>query len=55
MPLLERWHVAKSLQDESDRGIINCIEKFFKPLDNIQRVASFGKKQLYNFYMMDFL
>ena len=26
---------CKTLQDESDRGLISCIRKFFKPLDNI--------------------
>ena len=25
---------------ESDRGLISCIGKFFKPLDNIQGVGS---------------
>ena len=31
MPLPECWHNAKSLQDESDRELISCIGKFFKP------------------------
>ena len=39
MPLPECLHIAKSLQDESDRGLILCIGKFFKPLDNIRRFA----------------
>ena len=39
MPLPECWHVAKSLQDEPDRGLISCIGESFKPLDNIQRFA----------------
>ena len=30
---------CKSLQDESDRGLILCIRKSLKPLDNIQRFA----------------
>ena len=30
---------AKSLQDEYDRGLISCLRKFFKPLDNIRRFA----------------
>ena len=32
--------MQKSLRDESDRGLISCIGKIFKPLDNIRRVAS---------------
>ena len=36
---ITRMHIAKSLQDESDRGLICCLEKFFKHLDNIQRFA----------------
>ena len=36
-------HIAKFLQDESDRGLISCIGKFFKPLDNIRRVASLAR------------
>ena len=43
MPLPECQHNAKSLQDESDRGLIGCIGKFFKSLDNIQRVASLAR------------
>ena len=39
MALQECKHNAKSLQDESNRGLISCIGKFFKPLDNIRRVA----------------
>ena len=38
-PLQECLHIAKSLQDESDRGLISCIGNFFKPLDNIQRFS----------------
>ena len=30
---------CKTLQDESDRGLICCLGKFFKPLDNIRRFA----------------
>ena len=30
---------CKALQDESDRGLICCLEKFFKNLDNIKRFA----------------
>ena len=36
-------YIAKFLQDESDRGLISCIGKFFKPLDNIRRVASLAR------------
>ena len=35
VPLPECEHIAKSLQDESDRGLINYIVKVFKLLDNI--------------------
>ena len=34
---------SKSLQDESDRRLISCIGKFFKPLHNIQRLASLAR------------
>ena len=34
---------CKFLQDESVRGLISCIGKFFKPLDNIGRVASLAR------------
>ena len=34
---------CNSLKDESDRGLISCIGKFFKPLDNILRVASLAR------------
>ena len=34
---------CKTLQDESDRGLISCIGKFFNPLDNIRRVASLAR------------
>ena len=40
MPLPECKHIAKSLQDESDRGLISCIGKLFEPLHNIRNVAS---------------
>ena len=43
MPLLECKHIVKSLQDESKSGLISCIGKFFKPLDNIRRVASLSR------------
>ena len=43
MLLPEYQHNAKSLQDESDRGLISCIGKFLKPLDNIQKVASLAR------------
>ena len=36
VPLPECVHIAKSLQDKSDRGVISCIGKFFKKLlDNV--------------------
>ena len=35
--------LAYSLQDVSDRGLMSCIKKFFKPLDNIRRVASLAR------------
>ena len=35
VPLPECEHIAKSLQDETDRGLINYFVKVFKPLDNI--------------------
>ena len=47
MPLPESKHIAKSLQDESGRGLISCTGKFFKPLDNIRKVASLAKTALY--------
>ena len=31
---------------ESDRGLISCIGKFFKPLDNIRRVASLARNSI---------
>ena len=34
---------SKSLQDESDRGLMSCMGKFFKPLDNIRSVASLAR------------
>ena len=34
---------CKSLQDESDRGLISCIGNCFKPLDNIRRIASLAR------------
>ena len=43
MPLTECKHIAKFLHDESDRGLISCIGKLFKPLDNIRRVASLAR------------
>ena len=43
MPLPECSHNAKSLQDGSDRGLLSCIGKFFKPLDNILRAASLAR------------
>ena len=39
VPLPECLYIAESLQDESDRGLICCLGKFFKPLDNIRRFA----------------
>ena len=43
VPIPECKHIAKPLQDESDRGLISCIGKIFKPLDDIQRVASLAR------------
>ena len=43
VPLPECLHIAKSLQDESDRRLISCIVKLFKPLDNIRRVTSLAR------------
>ena len=44
------------MQDKSDRGLISCVGKFFKPLDNVRKVASLEINiQLYNFYLIDFL
>ena len=48
VPLPARKHIAKSLQDESDRGLISCIGKFFKPLDNILRVANLARNSSIN-------
>ena len=31
VPLPECKHIAQSFQAESDRGLISCIVKFFKP------------------------
>ena len=36
--------MQKSLQDESGRGLISCMKKFFKPLDNIRRVSSLARE-----------
>ena len=44
MSLPECKHIAKSLQDESDRLLISCIGKFFQPFGNIRRVASLASK-----------
>ena len=52
MPLPECQHIAKFLLGESDRGLISCNGKFFKPLD---KSCQLGKKQLYNFYQMTFI
>ena len=41
--------------DESDRGLINCIGKFFYSLDSIQKAATLAKKLFYTFYLMGFL
>ena len=32
--------LLNALQDESDRGLICCIGKFFKPLDNIKELLA---------------
>ena len=34
---------GKPLQDESDRGLVSCIRKFFISFDNIRRVASLAR------------
>ena len=36
-------YCQKTLQDESDRGLIRCFVKFYKPLNNIRKVASLAR------------
>ena len=48
MPLPECERIAKSFQDESVRGLISCIGKLFKTLDNIRRVASLSRNSFIN-------
>ena len=36
-----------SLQDKSGRGLISCMETFFKPLDSMQRADSLAKKHFF--------
>ena len=47
VPLPECQHIAKSFQDESDRGLISCIEKSLNPWIIYEELLAWPKTALY--------